>query len=126
MKNGKIWGNTQEIFTKNNVSIHRITANKNSSCSKHLHNHKYNIFFIEKGKLLIKHWQNDYNLVDETILVDGEMCSIPPMHYHQFIALEDTVAYEIYYVEIEEKDITRETCGSSNYEIHTSSQQQKT
>lgn len=121
MKNGKIWGSTQEILTKNNVSIHRIFALKGGSCSKHLHNHKYNLFFVEKGKLLIRHWQNDYDLVDETILADGEMCIIPPMHYHQFIAIEDTIAYEIYYVELEDSDITRETCGSKQYEIHTSS-----
>jgi mannose-6-phosphate isomerase-like protein (cupin superfamily) len=121
MKQGKVWGSTLELFTKNNVSIHRIEINKNSCCSKHYHKHKHNIFFVEKGKLLIKHWQNDYDLIDETILVDGEMCSIPPMHYHQFIALEDTIAYEIYYVELEDKDITRENCGSNAYEIHSNS-----
>lgn len=121
MKQGKIWGYTKHIFGKNNVSIHRIEINKDSCCSKHYHDYKYNIFFIEKGKLLIRHWQNDYDLIDETILNSGESCCIPPKHYHQFVALEDTIAYEIYYVELEEKDIVRENCGSNKYEIYTSS-----
>lgn len=121
MKNGKIWGHTTEIFTKNNVSIHRLHINKGSSCSKHYHKYKHNIFFIEEGKLLIKHWQNDYNLVDETILTNGESCDIPPTHYHQFIGLEDTIAYEIYYVQLDDKDICRENCGSAQYEIYPNS-----
>lgn len=123
MKNGKIWGHTKEILTKNNFSIQRIEVKKGASCSKHYHNHKYNVFVIEKGSLLIKHWQNDYNLIDETILVEGESCTIPPRHYHQFIGIDDTIAYEIYYVELDDKDIHRENCGSAQYEIHSNSQQ---
>jgi len=112
MKQGKVWGSTSEIFTFNNVSINRIEIIKGSSCSKHYHNYKYNVFFVESGKLLIKDWQTDYNLIDETILNPGEKCIIPPKHYHKFIALEDTVAYEIYYVQLENNDIYREDCGS--------------
>jgi len=111
MKNGKIWGETQEIFNDNNVCIHRIIINKDSYCSKHYHEFKYNLFFVEKGKLLIKHWQNDYDLVDITILNSKESCVIPPKHLHQFVALEDTIAYEIYYVKLKDDDIYRQTCG---------------
>jgi len=111
MIQGKIWGNTENIFSKNNVSIHRITAKKGYCCSKHRHDSKYNIFFVEKGKLQIEDWQLDYNLVDKTMLESGQKCSIPPKHYHRFTALEDTIAYEIYYVELNECDIEREDCG---------------
>lgn len=112
MKNGKIWGETEEIFNFNNVSIHRILINKGSSCSQHCHHHKYNMFYVEQGKLLLKHWQNDYDLIDETVLDAKESCVIPPNHYHQFIALEDTIAYEIYYVKLLDNDIYRRTCGA--------------
>ena len=122
MKTGKIWGSTKEVLNKNNVSIHRIEITKGSSCSKHYHDHKYNVFFVEKGKLLIRHWQNDYDLIDETVLLPGESCNIPPKHYHQFIGLEDSIAYEIYYVELDDKDIYRENCGSAKHEIYSSSQ----
>ena len=114
MKSGKVWGSTVKIFDLNNISIHRINVNKNSCCSKHYHDHKYNLFYIEQGKLLIRHWQNDYDLIDETILESGEQCIIPPKHFHQFIGLEDTIAYEIYYTKLEEDDIVRENCGSKN------------
>ena len=108
---GKVWGETQSIFNKNNVEIHRIETNKGGFCSKHKHQYKYNAFFIEKGKMKITCWKSDYDLVDETIIGDLQMTVVPPNEYHMFEALEDTIAYEIYWVELSEKDIVRENCG---------------
>ena len=41
------------------------------------------------------------------------MSVIKPQEYHKFIALEDTVAYEIYWTELDSNDIVRENCGGS-------------
>ena len=108
---GKIWGKTQEIFHKNNVEIHRIEANKKSFCSEHKHEHKYNAFFIESGKLLVTVWKNDYSLIDETVIANGEMTIVKPGEFHKFEALENTVAYEIYWTELSSSDIVRKNCG---------------
>jgi mannose-6-phosphate isomerase-like protein (cupin superfamily) len=110
-KQGKIWGYTQELFTKNNVSIHRIKINQDSCCSKHYHQHKHNIFYVESGKILVQEWKREYDLLDETVLEAGQMCSVPPMNYHKFVGLEDSVVYEIYYVSLDNHDITREDVG---------------
>ena len=107
-KQGKVWGTTQPLFNKNNVEIHRIETNKGGYCSKHKHQYKYNCFYVEKGKLKITAWKNDYNLVDITILSTGEATTVPPGEHHVFEALEDSVCYEIYWVEISESDIIRE------------------
>jgi mannose-6-phosphate isomerase-like protein (cupin superfamily) len=111
MISGKVWGDTECIFDINNVSIHRITVKSGGVCSKHYHLHKYNQFFVEQGKLKILVWQKDYDLVDETILYAGQSTEVKPGLFHQFIALEDTVAYEIYYVRLENSDIIRSNCG---------------
>lgn len=111
MIHGKIWGNTESIFDKNNVSVHRIQANKGYMCSKHYHLHKHNMFYVEKGMLKIEVWQNDYDLVDETIITDGQSTSVSPGLQHRFSALEDTIAFEIYFVELNNDDIIRENCG---------------
>lgn len=108
---GKIWGSTQNLFFKNNVEIHRIQTNKGGSCSKHKHEYKYNMFFVESGKLKIKVWKNDYNLIDETVLTNQQSTVVKPGEYHTFESLEDTIAYEIYWVELLENDILRENCG---------------
>lgn len=108
---GKVWGNTSPLFCKNNVEIHRIEAKKGGFCSKHKHEYKYNAFYIESGKLKITSWKNDYDLIDKTVISTGQITTCPPQEYHMFEALEDTVAYEIYWVELNEKDIVRENCG---------------
>ena len=113
MIHGKIWGNTESIFDKNNVSIHRIEAKKGYMCSRHYHLHKHNMFYVEKGKLKIEVWQKDYDLVDETIITDGQSTSVPPGLVHRFSALEDTLALEMYFVELDGEDIIRESCGKS-------------
>ena len=71
-------------------------------------------FFVESGKIKIQEWKNDYNLLDETILSAGEICSVQPKNYHKFIGLEDSIVYEIYYVELNSGDIIREDVGKAN------------
>ena len=112
-KQGKVWGFTQPLFNKNNVEIHRIETNAGGYCSKHKHQFKHNCFFVETGKMKITAWKNDYDLVDVTILEAGEATTIPPNEYHMFEAVEDTVCYEIYWVELSDTDIVRENHGGS-------------
>tara|TARA_Y100000389_G_scaffold204994_1_gene261744 strand:- start:8641 stop:8991 length:351 start_codon:yes stop_codon:yes gene_type:complete len=107
MRQGKIWGNTECLFDKNNVSMHRIEVHKGYMCSRHYHLHKHNMFYVEKGKLKIEVWQKDYDLIDETIIADGQSTSVSPGLQHRFSALEDTIAFEIYFVELDNNDIIR-------------------
>ena len=111
IKSGKVWGETVHFFSKNNVSIHRLEIKGDSFCSKHCHEYKYNLFYVESGHLTVKVWKNDYDLVDETILGPGEYTKVKPGVQHQFECLEDAVAYELYWAEFPEKDIVRETVG---------------
>jgi len=110
-KQGKVWGNTSEIFNQHNVEIHRIEAKKGGYCSIHKHEHKYNMFFVESGMLRIKVWKNDYDLVDETIITNQEMSIVQPGEFHQFDALENTIAYEIYWTSLKSSDIIRKDSG---------------
>ncbi len=108
---GKTWGKTSPIFSKNNVEIHRIEVKKGGYCSKHLHEKKFNAFFLESGSLEVLIWKNDYNLCDATFLEPGQMTVVTPGEYHLFKALEDSVVYEIYWVELEAGDIVRKSVG---------------
>ena len=110
-KSGKVWGTTSKIFAHNNVEIHRIEIKKEGHCSVHAHAHKYNLFFVESGLLLITVQQKDYDLVDHTILEPGQSHEVPPGLFHSFQALSDTVAYEVYRVSLDERDIIRKTVG---------------
>lgn len=110
-KQGKVWGSTECLFFKNNVEIHRIETKKKGYCSKHKHEHKYNAFYVESGKISVKVWKNDYDLIDETIIEAGQMTTVKPGEYHLFESLEDSVVLEIYWVELLGDDIQRENVG---------------
>ncbi len=109
---GKVWGTTELIEQNGVLEFHRIMIEKGGVCSKHKHLYKWNGFMVESGALLIRVWQNDYDLVDETILNPGEYTKVKPGLYHQFEAIERTVAYELYWAEFKTHDIIRETVGS--------------
>jgi len=111
MKAGKVWGSTELIEANNALEFHRIKLNKGGVCSKHKHSFKWNGFFIESGIVKIKVWQNDYDLVDETILVAGQWTKVKPGLYHQFECMEDAVGFEVYWAEFSHDDIQRETVG---------------
>lgn len=111
VKHGKVWGSTTEIRKTENFSLHRLYIKSGGVCSKHKHNFKFNGFFVESGKLLIKTWKSDYDLVDETILKDLDYTEVAPPEYHQFEALEDTVCYEFYFNHPMSEDIIRENRG---------------
>ena len=110
---GKVWGKTSPVFFGNNVEIHRIEGKKGGFCSKHKHNAKYNMFFVESGKLEVTVFK-DYGsevLEDVTVLGPQTSTTVAPGDMHQFRVLEDCVAYEIYWVELSATDIERENVG---------------
>ena len=115
-KQGKVWGETARIFAGNNVEMHRIVGNKGGYCSKHKHEHKFNMFFVESGVLKIIEWKEDSGTVDETILRNCDSCVVPPGSLHKFEVEEDCVAYEIYWVSLDPADISREDHGAANKE----------
>lgn len=111
MKAGKIWGQTELIHANGVLEFHRIEFKKDVACSKHKHKFKWNGFFVESGQMLVKVWQKDYDLIDETILNPGDFMQVKPGVFHQFVGLEDGVAFELYWAEFDHNDIERETVG---------------
>jgi len=112
---GKMWGNTSTIFNKNNVQIARIEVKEGGYCSDHSHACKFNMFFVERGKLVVTIYRDDAGttIEDETVLSAGDMTYVEPTLFHCFEALEDTVAYEIYWTELSDDDIVRKTVGGN-------------
>ena len=108
---GKVWGTTELVERNGVLECHRIVTKAGGVCSKHLHEYKWNGFFVESGSLLIRVWQKDYDLCDETVLKAGDYTKVKPGLLHQFECLEDAVAYELYWAEFPEKDIKRDTVG---------------
>ena len=111
MIQGKIWGTTEKLFDHNGVQCDLISINKNYACSIHHHVMRSNAFYVIKGKLIIEAWKNEYDLVDSTLLHSGMKCGVPAGEKHRFVALDDTLALEWYWIDNIRKDIMRESQG---------------
>jgi mannose-6-phosphate isomerase-like protein (cupin superfamily) len=110
VKSGKIWGNT-ELIEKNGVlEFHRIEYRANTQCSEHYHATKWNGFFVESGVMEIRTWEED-GVVDVTSLHAGEYFKVAPGKWHQFVGVQDGVAFELYWAEFNHDDIVRRTQG---------------
>lgn len=109
-KYGKIWGDTAPVFCQNNVEIHLVSIHAGGYCSKHRHAAKANQFLVIEGALEVRRWKA-YGLEDVTTLNGGDSTTCPAGEWHQFRALTDVTAIEIYWTELDPADIERETVG---------------
>ena len=112
MKAGKIWGQTELVHKNGVLEFHRIEFKAGAKCSEHKHKFKWNGFFVEPGKMIVRVWQDDQEgLLDETILNAGDFTTVKPGKFHQFEGVEDGVAFELYWAEFNHDDIDRRTVG---------------
>jgi len=111
VKQGKIWGTTQELFNNGVVSINHLKIKEGGYCSEHKHLKKSNIFFVISGNLAIEIWHGDTK--DETVVWPGEMTTIKPGVFHKFRALTDVECLEVYEVCFDGEDIERRTQGGA-------------
>jgi len=106
MKQGKAWGTTEAVFAHPTVSVHRIAIEPGGYCSKHLHQRRWNHFFVEDGEVQITQW-SDTGCEDVTTLRHGESISVAPEVQHKFYSQGGAVVYETYHAEIDADDIIR-------------------
>lgn len=113
VRQGKVWGTTELLEANSSLEFHRIEFKRNVCCSQHQHQTKYNGFFVESGRMMIKVWPDfdDLHTYDTTFLSNGDFMKVEPGLYHQFIGVEDGVAFELYWSELHTNDIQRRTVG---------------
>ena len=108
---GKIWGDTSVIIQNALVELHKINVKAGFRCSEHLHEHKWNGFYVESGVLEIHVRKNNYELTDVTVLRAGDFTSVRPGEYHFFVCTEACSALELYWPELLSEDIKRKNTG---------------
>lgn len=108
-KQGKHWGETTEFFRNSLVSAHHLSIKAGGYCSKHRHTHKYNLFYVMSGSLLIEIWRDNAGLgqPDRTLVTEGQATAVAPGFYHRFQAVKKAEVIEVYQVLLNEPDIER-------------------
>lgn len=110
IKQSKFWGETQCLYCGPHSETHFISAKKGGYSSVHCHVHKWNRFFVISGKLAVEISREKG--IDRTIVSTGQCTDVPPGVDHRFVALEDSEAIEIYWVdELDPHDIERRNSG---------------
>lgn len=110
-RSGKVWGSTSELYRAPNLQIHLLDIQKGGFCSEHRHSHKTNQFIVLIGRLEILTWPPGSAKPDRTVLASDEQTRIPTGVWHQFRAVERTLALELYEPEPVDLDIERRTEG---------------
>jgi quercetin dioxygenase-like cupin family protein len=127
MLEGKVWGETDCIFSSESVSVHFLVIKKGGYSSKHRHVIKGNVFHVLRGSLVVREWSSDLPnaIVDETILRAGQKTLVGPTRWHQFEALEDSEIIEVYGAFLSEPDIEREGHGGVACEAELKAKKKK-
>lgn len=114
MKLGKVWGETECLLSLPHIEIHRLSIRPYSRCSMHMHEHKWNLFFVLAGELDIEVEKQGYALTDTTHLRVRGITTVAPGEFHRFITGDQPAeCLEIYYPELLSEDIVRRDVGSS-------------
>ncbi len=114
-RQGKVWGVTQLLFAHHGVECHFIDVKEGGFSSRHRHHSKWNRFVVIQGCLEVRIYTSIECMgagdtkyeYDEIRLSDGDITDVPPGMWHEFHALEDTKAIEMYWVVLDAGDIDR-------------------
>jgi hypothetical protein len=108
----KDWGKDHFVYGDNTVTIRRLEIKKDGKSTFgrfHLHEHKYNRFYVESG--LIKVFRKKGEYIQEFVIGPDRThrkVDIFPGEKHRFEALEESIVYEIYWTYCDPNDIVRE------------------
>jgi len=102
----KIWGSKIRLLETPTVVVDLLALDKNSFCSWHYHEFKYNMFFVLEGIVEI-------NLQHKSKTIDRyKYYIVEPKIKHQFITKGKATMLEIMYTKsVLEQDIIREIQG---------------
>lgn len=109
----KIWGETTKVASQGGFQVHYLRVKAGTYCSRHMHAHKWNIFYVTNGAVSVKVYPGPRPGLKIEELVEirlraGQRLVVPPMTFHRFVAHEDSELIEVYTTdEVREDDIQR-------------------
>ena len=92
----KGWGYEKWIHNSSEYCGKILFFNAGKKCSWHYHKIKDEVFYVQRGSILIKFsWQDEIANASEILLRVGESFHVPQGLRHQMKAVEETELFEI-------------------------------
>jgi mannose-6-phosphate isomerase-like protein (cupin superfamily) len=112
----KPWGKSRRVHIDRFVQVEEVDILPGGFSSVHHHNKKDNVFYVASGELLVSVFHDDLTEANRIIMKPGDWMVVPAGQKHQFRAVSDVKAYEVYWLDdplkkgrIEPEDIDRST-----------------
>lgn len=93
----KEWGAIVPLWNNGTAYLDELRINKGGKSSKHRHAKLFNVFRVKTGKIRLMIWDGDTRSGPRKILLmpHVEAVTVPPGIFHRFVAIEDSVVYEV-------------------------------
>lgn len=104
----KVWGLRETVLRNKTTEVDLLHLKKDTFCSIHSHEFKWNKFFVISGSVMI---ETDY---DKVILESGHSLVVPPKLKHRFVSYIDSIVLETAWVDegmLDSNDINRIKLG---------------
>jgi len=106
----KTWGEKWTIFQNDLCEVSVLYLKPKQRCSWHYHKTKYNLFFVVRGKLIVK--LDDGVGVGSSDVLENQIFTTRPGEPHEFrTAKKKTIIIEVMFVKYDPEDIFRESQG---------------
>jgi len=111
----RVWGKFYNLFKDESVRIKELVVNSGKGLSFQRHKFRNEIWFVSKGKCLVRHGNsNNENASEETELNSEELFHVPANKWHQIINPFD-VDCHIIEIQYGEKTVENDIERSSMY-----------
>ncbi len=107
----KCWGSVQHIFVGAEgpapaAALSKLQIDAGWRCSRHLHEHRYNLFSVTLGIVVIEEWGLMSLVKTTTVLRPGDVLVVPPMTVHRFRVVQPGSLVELYWSDNSWQDCT--------------------
>jgi len=107
----KVWGTTSKIHDNNLSKTSVLEIKRGGTCSWHYHEHRYNVFYVVSGKIVVRWCPSKHGEKHELYLLPGNSLIIAPGESHEFMAMVDSIVVEVDYADNRPGDIVRLRAG---------------
>jgi len=98
MVESKAWGLVRHIFD-GPVSVSLLRTEANGYCSWHYHEHRWNMFYVVSGTIIVIVDDNNDGKIQRHILRAGDSYKVGPSVRHMFDVVESGQVVETYWTD---------------------------